>query len=416
MKKSLVYSLTLLSMIGVCACQNDSEDLERLIPEKRMATFNNENYAPQILAKELAKIVQDENIREFIRNEANQQKDGDFDILFAEVLDKSITTTTLRSSGNTLRECLKNNNGITKSANYNVNIEELLNNIEKKHPLLQISIPNMETASWENIISNNAPFLVAYLSEDYDDMSGDPIPAYDQSGYIHMLDGEKAPQEPVIVISESERIFSVARSLKDEYKDYDIIYETPEYLYLKKEFIDSPSINNGKETSSNNHTLRATLSDRAANPNAWDYIWKAQIAGDDDYESWAKGRPEISVIISFWENKLPKKEIRYSDKPWANHNIRILNSEIIKWDPNVLGKYIAYSWREEDGGDNDKKVTIEIPSSEINGVKFPKSSYTFNIGNKDEQIGISYVNYDDKSGRQYDPTGIRNFLFWIQIR
>lgn len=310
MKKSLVYSLTLLSMIGVCACQNDSEDLERLIPEKRTATFNNENYAPQILAKELAKIVQDENIREFIRNEANQQKDGDFDILFAEVLDKSITTTTLRSSGNTLREYLKNNNVTTKSANYNVNIEELLNNIEKKHPLLQISIPNMETASWENIISNNAPFLVAYLSDDYDDMSGDPIPAYDQSGYIHMLDGEKAPQEPVIVISESERIFSVARSLKDKYKDYDIIYETPEYLYLKKEFIDSPSINNGKEPSSNNHTLRATLSDRAANPNAWDYIWKAQIAGDDDYESWAKGRPEISVIISFWENKLPKKEIR----------------------------------------------------------------------------------------------------------
>lgn len=162
-------------------------------------------------------------------------------------------------------------------------------------------------------------------------------------------------------------------------------------------------------------TLKAS-SYRASHPSYRDYIWKAQLPTGENYESWAKGRPEISVIISFYANKLPNKEIGYDDKGWANNNVRILNSEIIKWESSELGRYIAYSWREEDGGDKDKTVSITFPSQSIDGVNLPSSSFSFKVGNKDDIIGTAYVNYDDENGRAYDPTGENKFKFWIQIK
>lgn len=421
MKKNLTYSLIFLSMMGVSSCSNE---LDPIAPNetKTEVTTKFTTSTPQNLAKSLAKIVHNEAVRNFIKNEALKQKDGDFDILFAEAIDKEIPDEMLRSSNtstsNTLRNYLLQEQIVTRTNNTSSSVEELLNDIQTNHPLLQISIPNMETADWEEIISGNSPFLVAFLDDNYDDMSGESIVAYDQEGKEHILDGKKAPVEPVIVISESERIISVPRSQQNEYSDHEIMYETSECIYFKKHFL---ALNAAEESELENNidsnlSLRATTSYRASHPTYRDYIWKAKLPTSENYESWAKGRPEISVIISFYANRLPNKEIRYDDKGWANNNLRILNSEIIKWEPSELGRYIAYSWREEDGGDKDKTISITFPSGTISDVTLPSSSLSFKVGNKDDIIGTSLVNYDDENGRVYDPTGQNKFNFWLQVR
>lgn len=420
MKRNLTYSLIFLSMMGVSSCSNE---LDQMAPNetKTEVTTKFTTSTPQNLAISLAKIVQNEAVRNFIKNEALKQKDGDFDILFAEAIDKEIPDRMLRSSNtstsNTLRNYLLQEQIVTRTNNTSSSVEELLNDIQTNHPLLQISIPNMETAEWEEIISGNSPFLVAFLDENYDDMSGESIVAYDQEGKEHILDGKKAPVEPVIVISESERIISVPRSQQNEYSDHEIIYETSECIYFKKQYV-ALNPTDGAELENNidpSLSLRAS-SYRASHPTYRDYIWKAKPPTGENYESWAKGRPEISVIISFYANRLPNKEIRYDDKGWANNNLRILNSEIIKWEPSELGRYIAYSWREEDGGDKDKTISITFPSQTISGVSLPSSSFSFKVGNKDDIIGTSLVNYDDENGRVYDPTGQNKFNFWLQVR
>lgn len=218
MKKNLIYSLILLSIIGASSCSNELIPITSHDDKTELKTISTASTL-QNLAKNLAKIVPNEAVRNFIKAEALKQRDGDFDILFAEAIDKEIPNTTfLKSSfaptNHTLRNYLLKEGIKIRSNHTSSSMEELLHDIQTNHPLLQISIPNMETAVWEEIVSGNRPFLVAFLDENYDDMSNASIMAYDSEGNEYILDGQKAPIEPVIVISESERIFSVPKPQK----------------------------------------------------------------------------------------------------------------------------------------------------------------------------------------------------------
>lgn len=372
----------------------------------------------QSLAIRLAHVVTNPQVREFIKNEVSKQEDGDFEILLSKALDKEIPSSDLRMAGgnkSTLRDLLMGSENVTRAKESS--IKEILEEIQANYPLLQIAIPNMESASWENVVSGERPFLVAFLDEDYDDMSGEPIPAYDQDGQLHMLDGVVAPEDPVIVVSKSERVFNVPVAEKDQYNAEDLLYMTSDVAYFKKHFVPTTSEDDTEleEIDSETASLRATTSSyRAAHPTYWDYISKARLPKDEDYESWAKGRPEISVKISL--RGLDPKTIRYDDKGWAGNAYKTLNSEIVRWDPSVLGPYATYYWYEEDGG-GEKEITISIPGGSINGVSFPTVSTKFKIEKDDDYIGTSYVDYFASSAEtRYDPTGEDKFNFWILVK
>lgn len=136
------------------------------------------------MKKNLAKIVPNEAVRNFIKAEPLKQRDGDFDILFAEAIDKEIPNATfLKSSfaptNHTLRNYLLQQTIETRSNHTSSSVEELLHDIQTNHPLLQISLPNMETADWKEIVSGSRPFLVAFLDKNYDDENGR---VYDPTG------------------------------------------------------------------------------------------------------------------------------------------------------------------------------------------------------------------------------------------
>lgn len=424
MKKSF-YPLILSTIIGISSCNNDFDSVSSQNHLETKTMNISTGYAPQELAKALAKIVQNESVREYIKSEVSKQKDGDFDILVAEILDTEIpqySTNQRAYKTHTIRESLINETTklltepLTDSYQSS-SIAELLRNIEINYPTLQIAIPNLDVASWDEITSGNKPFLVAFLDENYDDMSGESILAYDQDGKEYSLDGKQAPKEPVIVISESERILAVSNAERSQYTELNEYYKTANFTYLKEEFVplendlkDMP-LEKKEKIDSYKAQPYSSSSFRATHPNYTDFIWKAQLPTSENYESWAKGRPEIAVRVVFYGNSLPAKDIKYNDKYWAKHNQRILNSEIIKWNSTSIGEYIAYSWREVDGGEESKKIDISFPAGKI----FPALSFKISIGNKDDKIGTSYVNYDDENKESYDPSGENKFKFWMQI-
>lgn len=415
MKKRVYGSMLLLSLLGFSSCNNDLSESTSMVQEQSLMQERAESPL-QSLAIRLAHVVTNPQVREFIKNEVSKQEDGDFEILLSKALDKEIPSSDLRVAGgnkSTLRDLLMGSENVTRAKESS--IKEILEEIQANYPLLQIAIPNMESASWENVVSGERPFLVAFLDEDYDDMSGEPIPAYDQDGQLHMLDGVVAPEDPVIVVSKSERVFNVPVAEIDQYNAEDLLYMTSDVAYFKKHFVPTTSEDDTEleEIDSETASLRATTSYRAAHPTYWDYIWKANLTTKEDFESWSKGRPEISVAVTCYG--LETKKLRYDDKGWANKAIRYLNSEIIRWDPSEIGKYISYYWYEEDGG-GEETITISLPGSTVNGVTFPSTSYSFKIESGDDEIGLTHVNYDDPSPTEYDPNGSGLFKFWIQVK
>ena len=415
MNKKFIWSIFLLALMGFSSYNsdfNESIPAEQELVSDRVETMS----SLELLAKNMAKVVADAQVREFVKDEVLKQEDGDYEILFSKALNKEVSSSSLRSSGSgkTFREYFEENTLMTKSGNNS--IKDLLSEIQANYPLLQIAVPNMESVSWEKVVSGERPFLVAFLDEDYDDMSGEAIIAYDQDGNLHILDGVVAPEDPVIVISESERVFFVPVSEKDNYSDFDQIYETSDYAYFKKNYISILSKEESVEEIDNEETSlvssASTTSYRAEHPTYWDYITKAQLTTDEDFESWAKGRPEIKVNVVFYG--LDAKKILYDDKGWANSSVRYLNSEVICWNPTQLGNYITYYWYEEDGG-GAETISVTFGSQTINGVNLPGVTMTFEVGDNDDFIGNTHVYYTiSKAENEYYPSDL--FRFWITVK
>jgi lipoprotein len=302
------------ALVAICAtfmlfsCNNE---------ENSMTSFSKGNndadvYPPQYFARVLALSLKDEALRDFIKEEAAKQKDGDYDILIAEVIDRNIGSNgTLRSGMTdetpTLRDHLKQND-LSDSRTSSITLQSVLKEIETNYPSLQIAVPNMENASWKEVVSGSSPFFVAFLPKDYKE--GDDIVAYDQKGKEHLLDGREEPKTPVIVISESERITAIPAStqIPPKYKEMSSYYKNALYTYISEKYENAEPKNISFLRTGSLHTIR-----------------KAKFASQSAmrrYEPWTKGRPEVCVIIS---NNTQHIEHEFGDKGWWNGNTNMLN-------------------------------------------------------------------------------------------
>jgi hypothetical protein len=401
----------------VVSCSNNQEE----IYESPELSNPKAEYAPQQFAKRLAYSLKDNTLRSFIQKEASLQKDGDYDILLADVINKEIEINLLKSSSDinpTFRDYLKvaklrSNNLNSEDEDINYQIDILLSNIEDNYPLLQIAVPNFEGADWEGVLTGDEPFMVAFLPEDYND--GDDILAYDQDGIEYILDGKEAPSFPVIVISRNERLICADNSVQGEYSNLNLYLETNNYSYFQRNFIDVTSNDENNEVN-----LRANPTHRGtptAAPQYYDYIWKAKFRDNDAleyYEGWPNGRPEVCCTVVF-STGLPTKTIEFNDKGWWDGAVFDCNTQIIKWNFTSLGYYVAYRWYESDGGQTSS-TTITMPPTSIYGVTIPGASVTIPSYDADDVIGVTYVDYDSANGQSYDPTGSGKFTWWNAYR
>ncbi|MCF0061341.1 hypothetical protein MUK70_19060 [Dyadobacter chenwenxiniae] len=212
MKRSLPFLLSKLKSLSVYSCviaglgfagcqelapsaENGTSDLS--IPTDKtiirndissLRTADSSNEVDKLMskfAKVLAKSLQSEKFRGFLKSEASKKFDGDFDILFSKSKDVIIDRYSLSDL-------------LIKSGELNSDELEALMRINKK---LNISIPvNIE--KWDT--KSEAP-IVIYIPSTYVENKTEFFSGNDYLGNDYRVDAIKEPTVPVIVIGRNER-------------------------------------------------------------------------------------------------------------------------------------------------------------------------------------------------------------------
>mgnify|MGYP001281221797 FL=1 len=208
----LLYLLQFLLVALLLIYEGCSEDYSGLVqPSTETPNTNismlmkssNSNYqrindAIEDFAIIIAKAVEEKEFREFLKAEAMKKFDGDYDILYSLVKDKTTKSgKTLHSKVTEIAADVKRA-GASKFKSEFSTVEELI----VKIPKLQIAIPvNCEKWNTENFIPP-----VACLNSELKKKAVTHVKAYDSKGNIVMLEKKNKPDYPVIVISINERL------------------------------------------------------------------------------------------------------------------------------------------------------------------------------------------------------------------
>lgn len=193
----------------------------------KVSNIEEEEYISQSLIGEpgavFAQIVQqninNNNFKDFVLNNAALRFDGDYNFLVVPTLSSK-----------------------TKAGNDVLAVpSELMNDIAKEDPLLQIFVLHPE-----NWTENNLP-LVVYLPLDFDDQTTEYIDAYTPDGNIISVKvRDTFESQAVVVVSHNERTVAVStdlRETKSHTMDANPIYETDYYTYYLQEDLSSSSLN-----------------------------------------------------------------------------------------------------------------------------------------------------------------------------
>jgi Protein of unknown function (DUF3103) len=322
------------------------------------------------VAKALAKSMGDKQVRNFIKLEASKQIDGDYDILYNWVDDKTI-------GGKSLESIIIDNTVNSPSAK--TNALENLRVTAASIPLLNISVPaNIDKWDTENFEPLVAVSPYSFVK---DEKSVKLIKAYDSQGNIHWLDAKKKPDYPVIAVGLNER--STVKDGKIELKPI---------AFSKK---------NNNTDSSNKLTnpvpfdsQKKLMSSRAMGGQSWYYseysdeIYLNGIAdgnGWDGMEDWLMGDPEIEVYTFVKNNQgqvynagLSYHDIN-DDGIWAYTQ---MNFAYTAYDVDLYPEVYMAFWEDDGGsssggGPNTQTVT---------------SGVTYGVGWEDDFMGAKWMN------------------------
>ncbi|MDX8341711.1 DUF3103 family protein [Draconibacterium sp. IB214405] len=193
MKKLFLLAIIIAGLGIFYACEKSEELIDHGVDDsislKSGDISKKEEYDKNIkkFAKALSKALKDEEFRKYIKEEAENRVDGDFDILWKYFKSKPHPT-----NKKEIFNLLSENFGDGK----NNDLESFSNEFMQ----LQISVPvGME--NWDPV--SFQPPVAFKTSSNY--VGNNIIEAYDEQGKIIQFDATKVPNTPVIVVSLNER-------------------------------------------------------------------------------------------------------------------------------------------------------------------------------------------------------------------
>lgn len=231
MKTNIVFIC--LSILALISCKDEIENLSNL--KETEPTEIIENHL--IFSKILAKAVEDKDIRNFIKQQAQLQIDKDYDVIYHYTKDLTM------NNGKTFRENLSfycEDGGI-----------DYLDKITSSDMALTIFVPhNKDAFSIKNWDTEKEIPIVAYRDE-----QSDKLPAYNLQGETLPLDRYTKPQEAVLVVKSNERLTTNTTTRLNKTETNSISNKDGIFSY----FIDS-EFNNIKRnaTSTSKKTTKAT--------------------------------------------------------------------------------------------------------------------------------------------------------------
>jgi hypothetical protein len=442
MKRS---TLILMMAFLVFGCQKEDNEIDPQ-PGSTTAVLAPVTAYKDVLAAEfsrkLALSLQDEGVRNFIKQKVTARFDGDFDILFAEAQGNPVAMTSGRKSGSTSFGNIIMSTAPGPATETNAGIEKgFLEKLLAANPLLQISMPVLPAISADEWNQETYIPLVVFMPSTFDEKNTTHLTAYDEQGNAILLDITTPPSQPILVVSQNERLLAVPKTgtanarvamatsclstAEPYYEDTNNLYYFTEDAYCNEYILDGGGGSGGGSTGGGTASC-----DRDLNPGK-DILYRAKfktIDGFRDAEHYLDGNPEIYCLVTIGAkdpnafNTLRKTIASPDRSKWKDCGVFTckpewfyINSEVVTWDKAEMGNRIKYTWIEEDDSNDTYEYTIGLSTSfkdettgnttTVNG----QSKVTLKA--EDKNMGESYVEYCDNTdspGYEYD-TGFLTF-------
>ncbi|MCB0837180.1 MAG: hypothetical protein KDE26_11980 [Bacteroidetes bacterium] len=297
------------------------------------------------LAGGVSLLINESEVREFLKKEALKQFDGDYNVLYQHIKNHEF------SDGKSFENKFAEHYAVFN----NLSVEEALSQVQQISstlPLLNIGIPvNIEAWDPETEI-----IPVTFGPNPAQNENYSHVKVYLKNGKTELISVRKDPDFPVIVVGLNERC-----------NDDGTVNER--FLHTSSSSSSSPveSFSEGQDIE----------------------LWQVNVPDLSEWESWLYGKPEFIMTVAGGEAVGSSNGISYLLKQWMLPGSRsdyndpaswfVMNEPIWpNWDNDIPGRLISVNVGEEDGG---IPIEVEIKLFEIK-VKKPAwlNFLTFNLG------------------------------------
>ena len=335
-----MLSLFLLMIFSGCkkSAIEEATEPEPVVSLSEDFMFDNTVYTKSLdeLARLVAFGMKDKEFRIFIKQQAEKQIDGDYDVIYEFTKDKAV------KGKSTLEDYLHHIAGVYFGKSGKV--DKLISNVKN----FQISVP-VNCESWD---AENYEPLVTYIPESFDEKTFKFVKAYDSQGHVYVLPLDKEPDRPVIVLGSCERMDRVRRGKPVPPGDDAGTgnYHPP---------IDTTGWNNGGGNGGSTPRVRED--------GMTEYLSWIKIENLSVIEPWVQGKPELGVyyVLPFYRDHNIVQALKIDFEKNRNFKLSRASLEngsfvwvpLFKWDwkygdfyvlrwyeTDRIGKYITYNF------------------------------------------------------------------------
>lgn len=196
-KQKMYFYLLLMCLFFFISCKKE-EQFTRQIPQLEVESYSAKSVNSEVskFAINVSKALENSDFRNFIKEEALKQFDGEYNVLYQFVKES-------RVNGKRVIDLLQPE--VTGS-------NEIFDSLLIKVPNIQIAVPvNIE--KWNS--STEIPWVI-YLPVDFDDSIEQNVIAFKSDGSTITLNSKTPPDFPVVVVSVSQRVDEKLNLIVDE--------------------------------------------------------------------------------------------------------------------------------------------------------------------------------------------------------
>lgn len=369
-------------------------------------------------AAALSSGLRDESVRKFVSTNILDQFDGDLNFLYFTTKAQSLGGPNSKSI--TFEEAL-----FGTQSNFRVKEASL-----QFDPLMQVALRGPEERLIDfSEIEEGIPVL--YIAPDQDLESNPIVPMITENGTVSEYDIRIVPDEPVLIVSQNERLVKVPKNPTARIQSGDACLSSATPYFsdgLNDYYFYTDAYCGGGGLIDNPPGVGTTGCDRDSN-SKWDHVNRIKFATFNDLttaERWQDGEPELYFIVFTGSNNANLQQIRKNVPIVARNNWKDCSIfqcyaawvetdiELFHWEKSNYGEIITIRWFELDGGGTRTiKTGVSIPNGLGGSNNF---EFTSTIALNDYDLGTAVVEYCSKAAyNDFKTHSSSSILFGLRL-